>query len=46
MVQCQGHDTVKKATIECQNCGKPLCKSCLKIHYSLFDSCRLNEVLI
>lgn len=39
MVQCQGHDTRKKADTECLNCKKPLCNSCLEIHLSIFDEC-------
>ncbi len=40
MVQCQGHDTRKKADTKCSNCKKPLCNSCLEIHLRIFDGCR------
>lgn len=45
MIQCQGHDTKKKADIQCQNCKKDLCNSCMEIHLSIFDNCKLENTL-
>jgi len=44
MTQCQGHDTKKKADTKCLNCNKPLCNSCLEIHLSIFDDCKLKSM--
>ncbi len=44
MIQCEGHDTKKKATTECLNCKKPLCDSCMKIHLEIWDNCKSKYI--
>lgn len=40
--QCEGHVTKKNADKQCPGCKKNLCNSCLKIHLSIFDDCKLE----
>ena len=45
MSQCEGHDTKKKAHTQCPGCKKNLCNSCLEIHLSIFDECKLESTV-
>ncbi len=40
IIQCEGHDSRRKATNQCVNCKKNLCDSCLQIHLSIFIECK------